>query len=175
MQVVALCGLPGTGKSAVATPLARMLDAALLDKDAVRQALFVPRDIVFSERQDDLVCDVMLRATAFLAETRRREVVILDGRTWRKRSQRDALTAAVRAMERATLHLVECVCTPEIARWRLGRDLARGGHPASNRSAALYDKLTLDSEPILRPHLTLDTTSEPPEVLARKAAEWLRG
>lgn len=175
MQVVALCGLPGTGKSAVARPLARALDAALLDKDALRQALFAPADISFTERQDDLCGAVMLQVTAFLAAEGNRPAVILDGRTYRTRRSRQVLVDAVRAMSGATLHLIECVCTPEMARWRLGRDHARGLHPASNRSAALYDKLVQDAEPIEEPHLVLDTTATEPDVLVRRSVEWLYG
>jgi len=53
--------------------------------------------------------------------------------------------------------IIECVWDDEVARERLERDLVQGSHPAGNRTFALYLSRKAAAEPILIPHLVLDT------------------
>ena len=65
-MIVAMAGLPASGKSTVARLLATRLPAVLLDKDAVRGALFPSAEIDYSTAQDDLCVDVMLQVAGHL-------------------------------------------------------------------------------------------------------------
>jgi len=163
--LVAFAGLPGTGKSTLACRVARELDAPLLDKDRVREALFGPNHVDYTREQDDFVLGVLFQAVEHLAVTRRPANIVLDGRTYSRREQVAALRgfARERGLE---LKLIECTCSPEVAEERLRADLARGDHPAANRGVELYRALAALAEPIEPPKLTLRTDEGSIEALA---------
>ena len=62
MPIIALAGLPGTGKSTLARALSTALDAPVFDKDAVRAALYAPDRIEYSREQDELCWELTWRA-----------------------------------------------------------------------------------------------------------------
>lgn len=168
-----MAGLPASGKSVVARALAAALPALLLDKDIVRAALFGPH-VDYRREQNDLVVDLTYRVSAYVLGRNPAAAVLLDGRTYSRRYQIDALEAAARETG-APLRLIECVCSPESALARLERDAARpDAHPAADRDAALYRASRAAAEPIERDRLVLDTDAHSPEQAVRIALEWLR-
>jgi len=169
MRILAFAGLPGTGKSTLARALARRIDAHVIDKDAVRAALFGPT-VDFTREQDDLVCRAMYDAVENLARGGRVGCVILDGRTYSKGYQVEELRQlASRASAR--LLIVECACSPEVARARLEADT---GHVARNRSFELYRTLAAAAEPIAGEKIELWTDQGRVEDLVETCASWLR-
>jgi predicted kinase len=160
--MLALAGLPGTGKSTLAVALAAQLRWPVLDKDLVRAQLFGP-DVDYSREQDDRAMAALYgEATAQLAAGA--AGVILDGRTFTRRAAVQVLVEAA-AHAKARLLVVECRCAPELARERLARDVAAGSHPARNRDPALHARLAAQAEPLqLAPpavHVVVDTGAEP--------------
>jgi adenylylsulfate kinase len=153
--LVAMAGLPGTGKSTLARRLAHLLPAVVVDKDRLRAALFPPDEIDYSARQDDLCFEAGLHAAAYLLKKGR--TVILDGRTFSKAYQVEHLRQFAGAVH-ARLEIIECCCTDEVAASRLARSQAAHTHPAGNRGFALYQKLKAQAEPIRLPHLVVDTS-----------------
>lgn len=172
MKLVALAGLPGTGKSTLARELAARLGAPLLDKDRVRAALFAPGETEYSREQDDLVMACIHRAVEFHAARGRVPAVVLDGRTYSRRAQVDELRALAARLA-TPLALVECTAAPEVARARLERDA--GSHPAGNRSFELHERLRAAAEPIAGPKLVLATDELPVSALADEALAFLAG
>ena len=168
MKLVALAGLPGTGKSTLARALAARLDAPLLDKDVVRAALFRPQELEHSTAQDELVMACIHRAVEFLARQGRAAAVVLDGRTYSRRAQLEALRALAARLT-APLALIECTAAPEVVRARLARDLAAGAHPAADRTPELFDRLRSVAEPIEGPKLVLATDALPLGELVERA------
>jgi len=77
-------------------------------------------------------------------------MVILAGGTY---SNTLALASSLGVVPR----VIECMCDDEVARERLERDQARGGHPAGNRTFALYQALKAGAMPLTMPRLVLDT------------------
>lgn len=154
--LIALAGLPGTGKSALARELARSLPATVLDKDLIRAGLFPPDLIEYSRRQDDFVMSVVFQTTGYLLRAVPSRPVILDGRTYSRRYQVDALRELAADLG-AHLRLIECVCLDETARVRLERDSLAGSHPAANRTYELYLSAKARAEPIVEPKLVVDT------------------
>jgi predicted kinase len=58
MMLVVMAGLPGTGKSRLATGLAQALPGVILDKDRIRAALFPPEEIEYSLPQDNFCMQI---------------------------------------------------------------------------------------------------------------------
>jgi adenylylsulfate kinase len=173
-MLIAMAGLPGTGKSSLAARLAQELGATVLDKDRVRAALFPPPVLDYSAAQDDLCMAAVYQAAAHILRTSPRPAVILDGRTFLRSSQvRDLLALAASVGEAP--RFVECVCDDAVARARLEDDLARGAHPARNRTHALYLELKARAEPIGVPHLVLDTGRTALEDCVQRCLDYLRG
>jgi adenylylsulfate kinase len=154
--LISMAGLPGTGKSTLAARLAAELGGVVLGKDQVRATLFPPPVLDYSAAEDELAMRAVYAAAAHIRRAFPDRAVILDGRTFRRSAQvADLLTLAGSLGE--NLRVIECVCDDGVARRRLERDLADGGHPAGNRTFALYLSLKADAEPITIPHLVLDT------------------
>ncbi|MGB6165801.1 MAG: AAA family ATPase [Pseudonocardiaceae bacterium] len=163
-MIVQLAGLPGTGKSSLAAELTHRLDgsALLLDKDRVRHALFGPRHTLYTREQDDFCVSTMFRTAAWHLRHTPDAVVIFDGRTCSRAYQVTQVRwLATRA--RQPLRLIECVCADATVEQRLGADIARGRHPATNRDIDLYRRLKASADPIPEPKLLLDTTQPLPE------------
>ena len=153
--LIAMAGLPGTGKSTLAHRLGELLPAVVLDKDVIRAALFPLPEIDYSVRQDDFSFAIMLQTSSYLMDKGR--TVILDGRTFTQHYQVERLLRFSRAAG-AMLDIIECICPDEDARQRLSLDDELGLHIAANRDFGLYEKLKSQAAPIQLPHLQVDTT-----------------
>lgn len=172
MRLVALAGLPGTGKTTLARALAARLGGRRIDKDEVRAALFAREEIEYSSAQDDLVIECIHRVVAFLATGGRVPAVVLDGRTYTRRRQVEELTALARGLA-TPLALIECTATPETVRHRIALDRARGEHPAGNRTIELYERLRREAEPITVPRLVLASDEAPLDELVERALDFV--
>ena len=153
-MLIAMAGLPGTGKSTLATALADALPAVVLDKDKLRTGLIPPEKIEYSRAQDDYVFELLLKAAEY--NLNRGRHVILDGRTFTRRYQVERVVLFANEVE-AELHFIECVCPEALALQRLAEDHAAAIHPAADRGAELYRSLRTEAEPILRDHLLIET------------------
>ena len=170
-MLIAMAGLPGTGKSTIAARLAERLGGVVLCKDVVRQALFPPPALDYSRAQDDLALQAMYRAAERTLATSQIPV-ILDGRTFSKAYQvRDLFTAA----ERMGLIpcIIECVCSDEVARERIEADVRTGTHPAGNRTFAMYLEMKARAEPLTVPRLVLDTGIESLDECVSRAGSYV--
>ncbi len=166
-MLIILCGLPGSGKSTLARALAGRSANAVLDKDAIRQAVFGAHTD-YSRAQDDLCGAMMLFAAEYLLRRDPLLRVYLDGRVYSRASQlRLAVEQAVRLA--VPWRILYCFCPEDEARRRL-QDTT--GHPARNRNFELYLQIKASFEPIAFEHLAIDT-SLPLEECVAKAARYL--
>ena len=165
-MLIALAGLPGTGKSTLGRALAEALPGIVLDKDAIRAGLFPPTQIEYSARQDDFCQSIMLQVAGYLLRQDGHRYIILDGRPFARRYQRAELVAFAEA-QAVSWRIVACVCSDETARRRLEQDAATGRHPARNRTYELYRSLKSGFEPIEEPKLVVDTDQDSRECLQR--------
>ena len=155
-MIVLMAGLPGTGKSTLARALAQRLPGAVLDKDPIRAALFQPPYVEYSPAQDDFCQEIMLQTAAYLLAKDAGLHVLLDGRTFSRRYQRErVIEFCLRAG--TALATLECVCAEQTALRRLAEALAQHTHPAANRTPELYRRLREAWEPIDSPKLVIDT------------------
>jgi predicted kinase len=151
-----MAGLPGTGKSTVARALAQRLPAAVLDKDVIRAALFVPERVEYSRAQDDFCQEIMLQTAAYLLGRNLSPYIVLDGRTFSRRYQRERVLEFCAQLQ-TRWAILECVCSEAIALARLERAAAEQTHPALNRTPDLYREIRKAWEPIDNPKLLIDT------------------
>lgn len=171
-MLLAMAGLPGTGKSTVARALVVALreagrDGFVLDKDAVRAALFPPETVEYSREQDDLCVDVMLQVATYLLQRDPNRVIILDGRTFSRTEQVAHVLRRAQAIP-ADVHFIECTCTEATALARLRCDREERRHPAQNRDAALYHRVKAGAEPLRAPHhFVVNTEASPEAVVAQ--------
>jgi adenylylsulfate kinase len=151
-MIVAMAGLPGTGKSAIAARLAERLNGVVLSKDEFRARLF--QKIDYSREQDDAAMQAVYAAARELVATG--QPVIIDGRTFSRSHQIADLFAAAEALSERPL-IIECICDQAIVRQRLDRDSAAGTHLAGNRTFAMYREVRNRAEALTVPRLVLDT------------------
>jgi len=129
----------------------------ILNKDDIRAALFPPELIEYSVGQDDFCLDILLLVAKYLLAKTPNRIIILDGRTFSKRYQVEAVENATAEMG-VKVYWVECVCEPETAKQRLMHDKRLGQHPAVNRDPNLYNEVRVTAEPLLIPRVTIETT-----------------
>jgi predicted kinase len=153
---VLLAGLPGTGKSTLAAALAQRLDAAILDKDHVRSALFPGKLTDYSASQDQVCMRAMLQAAAYLTERRQVDYIFFDGRTFSTQAQIEEVLQAAESAG-ARWRILHVTCADAVVEERLAR--TGGDHPAKNRDSALYHRIKQQFEAIPQANLQVDTTN----------------
>ena len=155
-MIVIIAGLPGTGKSTLARALAQRLPGAVLDKDSIRASLFQPAHIEYSLTQDDFCGEIMLQTAAYLLSKHTELKVLLDGRTFSRRYQRERVIEFCSQVGTSWATL-ECVCSETTALGRIAEAMAANNHLAANRSPELYREIRKAWEPIDQPKLVVDT------------------
>jgi predicted kinase len=155
-MIVIVAGLPGTGKSTLARALAQQLPGAVLDKDLIRASLFPPAYVEYSLAQDDFCGAIMLQTAAYLLSKDPELYVLLDGRTFSRRYQRNRVIEFC-AQAGTTWATLECVCSEATALRRIAEAVAANNHLAANRTPDLYREIRKAWEPIDQPKLVIDT------------------
>src|ERR1700680_819681 len=97
-MLIAMAGLPGTGKSTLGRLLADACAAIVLDKDTIRATLFPMRMIEYSTRQDDFCMSIMFQVASYMIRSNPSLNVILDGRTFSRSYQIAALEQLAREL-----------------------------------------------------------------------------
>jgi adenylylsulfate kinase len=139
-MIVIIAGLPGTGKSTLARALAQPLPGAVLDKDSIRASLFQPAYVEYSVSQDDFCGEIMLQTAAYLLSKHAEIHVVLDGRTFSRRYQRDRVIEFCSQVGTSWATL-ECVCSETTALGRIAEAIAANNHLAANRTPELYREI----------------------------------
>jgi len=169
-MIIAMAGLPASGKSAVAERLRDALPAVLLDKDAVRAFLFT-KHVDYSREQNDLCLDIIYNVSTYLLQHKLAPRILLDGRTYSRRYQIDAVK---RTADQAgvPLYILECICSEASAKMRLEHD--QQAHPAQDRNFAMYQRSRAAAEPINEPKLTIETDKHSLDRCVELALDYLR-
>jgi predicted kinase len=163
--VIALMGLPGAGKSTLARGLATHLDLHVVDRDAIRAAMF-PR-CAFSVAEKLAAFRALLAAIDVNCALGRSSIV--DGVTFSRRGDLEQLDAVVRGYPVDTVALY-LDCPPGMARARIAADVAAGGHPAGDRSPQLVDTVMARFDPPPASAALLDASAPPAALLAQALA-----
>ncbi|MEZ4708482.1 MAG: AAA family ATPase [Caldilineaceae bacterium] len=151
--LIAICGLPGSGKSSIAQVVAQRLSAVHLNSDRIRRELFVTR--TYSAEESQIVYQTLFQRAAAALTTGRDAV--LDA-TFIKAAHRQPIFELARATG-ARLHLVYVTCTPAVTEARLA---ARAGD-VSEADVEVYRLLATQFEPIIEPHIHIDNSADLPK------------
>ena len=127
--VVALMGLPGAGKSMVASALADALGLRRVCRDAIRHALFPRCSYSFAENGAAFRGVILaLEINCLLGESS-----VIDGMTFSRRSDLEKVGSVVRQYAFTPIP-VYLDCPPAVASERIASDVASGRHNARNRT-----------------------------------------
>ncbi|HEY3246152.1 MAG TPA: AAA family ATPase [Phycisphaerae bacterium] len=146
-KLIALCGLPGSGKSTVAQILHETLGMVWLRSDVIRKELAVHAGVssadLYSAAMTERTYAVLLkRAEAAVADQRS---VVLDA-TFAQRAQRRRAAELAQHL-RVPYRLLECVCPERVLRQRLTRRLALAD-AASDATIRQFDRIRSQFEPL---------------------------
>ncbi|MGI5174136.1 AAA family ATPase [Treponema sp. OMZ 840] len=157
-MIVALAGLPGSGKSYLARTLLKMHEEfVLFDKDSVRQTLFPGKLTDFTAEQDDLCMHIIFQAAEYVLAKNKDAVIFIDGRTFSKKYHVQMILEAAKSIN-TECKFIRCVCNDKTAKARI--ESQQGKHYAANRTFDLYMRLKKNAEPLEVPHLILNTDDE---------------
>jgi adenylylsulfate kinase len=169
-MLVVMTGLPATGKSTVAKALAAHIDAVTVNKDDVRRAAFAPEVLDYSGAQNDLCMEMVYGAVGYIVRKWPGRNVIIDGRTYARKAQRERLIAFASGLD-IEPEFIECTCSDETARLRL--EAASCEHAARDRTYARYLALKSESDPLEVRRLSLDTGAVDVQRAARLCVAYL--
>ncbi len=159
-MIVAVFGLPGSGKSYFAERLAGRLNAEYVNSDRVRKQLF--NRPIYSESEKEQVYRVLLEAMQeALAKGRN---LVLDA-TFHKRRTREAF--AKRAGN--GIVFLEVRAAEPVIRERLKKD-----RPYSDADFDVYESIRDAWEPLGEPHLILTSTNDNIDIMLQRAMEHLK-
>jgi predicted kinase len=155
-MIVIMAGLPGTGKTAIATELSAHLSGTVVSKDIIRHTLFEPRDVDYSTEQDDFCMEVMLQAARYILKKHPQRIIFLDGRTFSRNYQVQRVLQSASELNQPW-KILECRCSDETARRRLESQSHTGDHVATNRNYQLYLQVKHQFEEITSPKTVINT------------------
>lgn len=158
--VIALMGLPGSGKSTVATLLARDRDLSVISRDVIREALFRPCG--FSELEKQTAYRALLIAAGACLMLGRS--CVIDGMTFARTAEIDDVRA-VASQANARFLPVLLDCPIEIAQARARADDADHRRPSfEGDAAALIAAVAQRFEKPPADVLCLDATRAPEKI-----------
>ncbi|MFJ2419208.1 AAA family ATPase [Streptomyces brevispora] len=162
-MIIALGGLPFTGKSTLARALAEAMPGVLLDKAALRKVLF-PTLVTAPPELNDWLYEGVLKAASWNLDTAPGTVVVLDGRPLTRYRDVLSLRRFASSLDHA-LYIVECVCPGEVA---VARSAAAGAPDP------LLSVQNADTDQIPEPKVVVDT-SQPLEQCVSAALNAVSG
>lgn len=146
-RLVAVCGLPGVGKSTVAEFITDTLEAKRLRTDAVRKDLFADPEYT-SEERHAVYEELYERAEHHLEDG---NSVVLDA-TFAEKRHRDAVEAVARDCD-VEYQLVKVVCDPAVVEDRIvSRD------DISDADLDVHQWFRDEFDPIETDHVTVDNS-----------------
>ena len=163
-MLLLLTGLPGSGKSHLARALANVLKADVLDRDAIRDAIFPARDLDYSDEQNELASQITYQVARYILRRDPQRVLILDGRPFSKHAQVEEVMQLAQSVGHS-LYIVYCWAPDAVVRQRLEQDIASTGNVASGRTMEKYLRIKADFEPLQFDHLSVNTDRPIDEVV----------
>jgi predicted kinase len=167
-SLLVMVGLPGTGKSLIVESLTMSMPAAVISTDFVRRYMrnnptYTAAEMMFVYQVCHLVIELRLS---------RGQRVIFDG-TNHAAARRQQLFEIARK-QNSPLAVCQVQASEIVIRERLlsRKSGNRRDSDMSDAGWSVYQWMVAAQEPIVHDHLILDTTSNPPDLLAQKLAKY---
>ena len=146
-RLVAVCGLPGVGKSTVSSYVTEVVDGVRLRSDVVRNELF--DDPPYTEASRNRVYDELFEQAGQLLAGG--DSVVVDA-TFRERSRRLAAREAARTND-ARFRLLHVVCERDVAEQRIATR-----EDISDADVEVYRNFRKEFEPVELDHDRVDNS-----------------
>lgn len=160
-MVVIVFGLPGSGKSYLASRLAGMIRADYISSDRLRKEMLEKRS--YTDTEKALVySSMLLKMKEALRQNRN---VVLDA-TFHKNKARELFAEEIKG--KARVFFIEVVADEEIIRQRLKKK-----RPDSEADFKVYRKILQQWEPLHTSHLTLESTNSNLDIMLQKTIQYL--
>ena len=159
-MVILVLGLPGSGKSYFASRLAEMIQADYVNSDQLRKELFLER--TYSDLEKAKVYNAML-AKMKEAVSKKKNVVV--DATFHKKKTRELFTK--RTEDR--IYFMEVWAATKITKKRLKQN-----RPYSEANFEVHQMIRNQWEPLVEPHLVLESTNENIDQMLQRAMQYLK-
>ena len=159
-MIVIICGLPGVGKTTLASGLAPLINATVLSTDKIRKELLATPTYIWEERR--LVYDVMTLIAKYFQNAGVN--CILDA-TFSTESSRNEVRRKL-APTPNQFSIIECICSEDIIMSRL----KNRENDYSDADISIYRKMKNIYEPVRGEHIIVDT-SNPSDVDMKRIAD----
>jgi predicted kinase len=140
--VVALIGLPGSGKSIAARALQDQLGLRRVCRDTIRQAMFPRCSYSFAEKRAAFRSLLLgVEVNCMLGESS-----VIDGVTFSRHRDLQRVDAAIRRYGFLPIPIY-LDCPPDVARARIADDIANNRHLARDRTPAIVADVMVRFDP----------------------------
>ena len=161
-MVIAVYGLPGSGKSYFAERLSKKISAEYVNSDRLRKAMFPKR--TYSRREKEAVYTAMLEKMQMAIKEKRN--IVMDA-TFHQDQRRKALLKKLNG--RDNIYFIEMKADEAVIRQRLKKERID-----SDADFSVYNLLLREWEPMKEEHLLLHSTDNNIEQLLTDALKYLR-
>lgn len=161
-MIVIVYGLPGSGKSYLASRLADSIHSAYVNSDRVRKELFAKRD--YTDQEKKAVYKEMLKEMNRAID--QNYDLILDA-TFHQKQTRELFIKAAEGKE--TIFFIEVVADEAVIKERLKKE-----RPFSEADYEVYRIISQKNEPLSEPHLILQSTNDNIDEMLQKAVAYLK-
>jgi|WetSurMetagenome_2_1015567.scaffolds.fasta_scaffold887787_1 predicted kinase len=161
-MVIIVFGLPGSGKSYLASRLAKQLDAVYVNSDEVRLKMFSQR--TYTDAEKGLVYEAM--AVTMTEALSHKKPVILDA-TFYKTSLRNKFERVADTFREKIIYIE--VTAPE----KSIEERLKKTRKNSEATWDVYQKLKATFEPLLEEHLVLTSSDQNISTLLREAIHYI--
>jgi predicted kinase len=145
---VILCGLPGAGKTTLATNLAPLINAVVLSSDKIRKELIEKPTYRWQERR--LIYDVLSLLARYLHNAGIN--CILDA-TFNTETSRKELKQKL-ALTSEQFSIIECTCPEDVVISRI----KNRKNDYSDANISIYRKMKRIYQPVKEEHIIVDTS-----------------
>ena len=140
--VVALIGLPGSGKSIAARALQDQMGLRRVCRDTIRQAMFPRCSYSFAEKRAAFRSLLLaVEVNCMLGESS-----VIDGVTFSRHSDLQRVDAAIRRYGCLPIPIY-LDCPPDVARARIADDIANNRHLARDRTPEIVADVMIRFDP----------------------------